>query len=132
MAKTGVVHFELNHWPYNKQSFKHCIFNLMNHLERTTIGRYCLIIDIDQRFKYLPPYHQFLNPIENMFSKWKDFVARSNCTNEELLVCCMDYRIRETSVSDCDARYRHVTSFLRPDMNNEIITLTNFLKTDMS
>ena len=28
------------------------------------------------RVLYLPPYSPFLNPIENMFSKWKEYVRR--------------------------------------------------------
>ena len=31
---------------------------------------------------YLPPYSPFLNPIENLFSVWKNLVIRGNAHNE--------------------------------------------------
>ena len=30
------------------------------------------------RLEYIPPYSPFLNPIENMFSKWKEIVRRAS------------------------------------------------------
>jgi transposase len=35
---------------------------------------------------FLHPYSPFLNPIENMFSKWKNLVKRLNPCNEEALM----------------------------------------------
>jgi transposase len=35
---------------------------------------------------FLPPYSSFPNPIENMFSKWKNLVKRLNPSNEEALM----------------------------------------------
>ena len=40
--------------------------------------------DLQRRFhlEYLPPYSPFFNPIENMFSKWKEFTKLQCCNNE--------------------------------------------------
>ncbi|KII62017.1 hypothetical protein RF11_07045 [Thelohanellus kitauei] len=138
MDKSGVVYFENNHRLYNKDSFKGYTSHLMNHLERTTVGRCCFIMGNvafhkcdtikqeirirDHRVEYLPPYSPFSNPIENMFSKWKDFVKRSNGINKEQLLSCMDHRITEISVSDCDGWYRNMKEFIRRSLNREIIT----------
>lgn len=35
------------------------------------------------RLEYLPPYSPFFNPIENLFSKWKDIVQRARQINEQ-------------------------------------------------
>jgi transposase len=35
---------------------------------------------------YLPPYSPFLNPIENLFSQWKQLVRNSSPNNEDELI----------------------------------------------
>ncbi|KII74365.1 hypothetical protein RF11_04631 [Thelohanellus kitauei] len=76
------------HHPYNKNTFKDYIGNLMNYLENRSVGP-CVFIMYNFAFhkfdvikqevhmrghqiEYLPPYSPFLNPIENMLSKWKN------------------------------------------------------------
>ena len=40
--------------------------------------------------EYLPPYSPFLNPIENMFSKRKEFTKRQCPINEEQLIAAIE------------------------------------------
>ncbi|KII67548.1 hypothetical protein RF11_08388 [Thelohanellus kitauei] len=72
----------------------------------------------DQRVEYLEPYTPLLNLIGNMFSKWKNLVKRSNCTNEEQILSCMDNGIIEIFVSDCDGWDRNMKSFIRQSLND--------------
>ncbi|KII60854.1 hypothetical protein RF11_00607 [Thelohanellus kitauei] len=106
MAKTGVVYFEINDRPYNKDSFKSYICQLITHLASSTDGRCCFIMDyvtfhkcdvIKQEFhfrghtiEYLSPCSPFLNPIENIFRKWKNFVNRPNWMKEQQYLSCMN------------------------------------------
>jgi len=39
--------------------------------------------------EYFPPYSPFLNPIENMFSKCKEF-TKPHCCNNELIAIIMN------------------------------------------
>ena len=41
------------------------------------------ITEAGHLIKYLHPYSPFLNPIENMFSAWKEFVRRERQTSEK-------------------------------------------------
>ncbi len=41
-----------------------------------------LISELDLNVMYHPPYSPSLYPIENAFSKWKNFVARGNCLSD--------------------------------------------------
>ncbi|MCP5019015.1 MAG: hypothetical protein GY938_27610 [Ketobacter sp.] len=36
--------------------------------------------------EFLPPYSPFLNPIENVFSKWKNIVERDRNSSEDKLI----------------------------------------------
>ena len=56
---------------------------------RTVLVREEMII-LGLETKFLPPYSPFFNPIENMFSQWKNHVKRSNATNEEELLVAMN------------------------------------------
>jgi hypothetical protein len=38
---------------------------------------------------YLPPYSPFFNPIENMFSQWKNYVKREEPKNNAELLTAM-------------------------------------------
>ena len=64
---------------------------VMNNVgfHKTEIVREKLII-LDLLVKYLPAYSPFFNPIENMFSKWKNFVKRAQAKNEVELMAAMN------------------------------------------
>jgi transposase len=50
---------------------------------------------------FLPPYSPFFNPIENMFSKWKNFVKREHPVNEVQLRAAMDNVTHLITPQDC-------------------------------
>jgi transposase len=72
-------------------------------------------------FLYLPPYSPFLNPIENLFSKWKESVRRSSPNNEEQLLNLVENGAEKITSENCSGYYRNMFRYLRISLNNEII-----------
>ncbi|KAG0436621.1 hypothetical protein DMUE_4127 [Dictyocoela muelleri] len=70
---------------------------------------------------YLPPYSPFLNPIENLFSQWKDLVRRSNCNSESELFDRISGSLNEIGSVQCQNYYLHMLKFLPRCSNKEII-----------
>jgi hypothetical protein len=50
---------------------------------------------------FLPPSSPFFNPIENMFSKWKNYVKREQPANEVQLRAAMDNVANLITPQDC-------------------------------
>ncbi|KII75143.1 hypothetical protein RF11_10436 [Thelohanellus kitauei] len=106
----------VSHHPYNKNTFKDYIGNLTNYLENNSLGPCVFIMDNVafhkcDKARISTPYSPFLNPIENMFSKWKNVVKRSNCMNEEQILMSMNSGVREITEADCDGWYRNMKKF---------------------
>ena len=98
MTRNGMVHIFINDTPINGEIYKKFIQVLMEKcteleildpifvMDNARIHHYNglreLQISNRREFLYLPAYSPFLNPIENVFSKWKNFVIRGTATNE--------------------------------------------------
>jgi transposase len=72
-------------------------------------------------FMYLPPYSPFLNPIENMFSKWKEHVRRTNPTNEQTLMRTIEDGANLISSEDTDGYFRNMLSYIPRCLNRDEI-----------
>ena len=48
-----------------------------------------------------PEYSPFLNPIENVFSKWKNYVRKERCNNENELFQKIDDGLKLVTQKDC-------------------------------
>lgn len=70
---------------------------------------------------FLPPYSPFLNPIEEVFSKWKGIVRQKNCMTEDDLIENIEIASREITESNCAAYFHHMKQFLRPSLQREEI-----------
>jgi transposase len=70
---------------------------------------------------YLPPYFPFLNPIENMFSKWKEHVRRMNPTNEQVLMELIEDGANLISREDTDGYFRNMLSYIPRCLNRKEI-----------
>ncbi|KAI5150631.1 hypothetical protein ENBRE01_1609 [Enteropsectra breve] len=66
---------------------------------------------------YLPPYSPFLNPIENMFSKWKQFIRARNPVSEEILLELIDQGAILTLNEDCAGYFKYMPRFLPNSIN---------------
>lgn len=73
------------------------------------------------RFLYLPPYSPFLNPIENMFSKWKQSVRRNSPANENDLRNMINNGSNLITTQDCSGYYRNMFRYIRRSINCEEI-----------
>ena len=99
ISNSSVFFFEIMDRAYNAKHFSEFIDILLNHFESLDIT-YCVLVMDNVRFHhsqgieskivtarhrlvYLPPYSPFLNPIEEVFSKWKGLVKAANCRNED-------------------------------------------------
>jgi hypothetical protein len=79
------------------------------------------ITNAGHRLKFLPPYSPFLNPIENLFSKWKQLVRTANCNNEVELLNVIDEVYSDITTVDCEGFYRHMLTFLPRCISREEI-----------
>ena len=73
------------------------------------------------RIVFLPPYSPFLNPIENVFSKWKEEVRRGAPENEQQLLQLIHNASSSITQNDCAAYCRHVFNFIPQCMRSESI-----------
>ncbi|KAF7687784.1 hypothetical protein CDIK_3019 [Cucumispora dikerogammari] len=62
--------------------------------------------------RYLPPYSPFLNPIENVFSVWKNLVIRGEAKNESELRALISNKFCEITVEHCSGFYRKMLGYL--------------------
>jgi hypothetical protein len=58
-------------------------------------------------------YLHFLNPIENVFSKWKERIRCLGVQNEEMIMRGFEYEGRNITQSDCSVYYRQMFGFVR-------------------
>ena len=101
MSKSGITKYLPQTSAFNTILFYNFIKILQDHIESLNIGVVFFVIDnvpfhkstsIRQvienrgnRLLLLPPYSPFLNPIENMFSKWKPHIRQARPENEAVL-----------------------------------------------
>ena len=71
---------------------------------------------------FLPPYSPFLNPIENMFSKWKQPIRAKRPDNETQLFELNNNVHLTVSGDDCAVFSRHMLGFLPKCLKRESIT----------
>ncbi|KAF7685898.1 hypothetical protein CDIK_3353, partial [Cucumispora dikerogammari] len=72
-------------------------------------------------FLYLLPYSPFLNPIENMFSKWEKHVKRGNPINEVDLFNLIFQGASLISSTDTDGYYMNMIRYIVRSLNKEVI-----------
>ncbi|OMJ15724.1 hypothetical protein AYI70_g7064 [Smittium culicis] len=70
---------------------------------------------------YLPPYFPFLNPIENLFSKVKNYVRYSKPENESDLFNKINEGFESVTREDCNGYYRNMNKYLISSGRREII-----------
>jgi transposase len=137
MNIAGIYYYSAQTRPYNGVFFVAYIRNLLEKLAADNIVGAMLIMDnvafhrsaqvgalveaSGHRLLFLAPYSPFLNPIENMFAKWKEFVRRENAENEEILIRLIENGARLISEHDCAAFYMHMVTFLDKCRNMEEI-----------
>ncbi|XP_061504544.1 uncharacterized protein LOC133393317 [Anopheles gambiae] len=137
MNSNGIVHYVTHNQPVNRELFTNFIYELKDILRSKNINRSYLIMDnvafhksqsvqeaigtvIDKPL-YLPPYSPFLNPIENMFSKWKNYVKRSNCTNHDQLMEAICNGANYVTAEDCEGFINNMWNYMSRCLSGEEI-----------
>ena len=136
ISKFGVIKYQIQSTPFNTPTFIQFLNGLFEEIERRVFGPSVIVMDnvpfhrsaqVSQIIEdkghvvlYLPAYSPFLNPIENMFAKWKNSIRSSRPINEELfnLINAVDDL---TSPVDCGGYYRHMLGFISKCINKEPI-----------
>ncbi|KAF7684937.1 hypothetical protein CDIK_4314, partial [Cucumispora dikerogammari] len=70
---------------------------------------------------FLFPYSLFLNPIENLFSKSKQYVRQKRVNNQKKLFAANERSFRVISLINCNRYYRHMLRFLYQCLSKEEI-----------
>ena len=138
MTRHGIVHYVAKTTAIERGSFKDFILQLKGKLEEVGIFEPVLVMDnvafhkcnevkecitqhINARLLYLPPYSPFLNPIENMFSKWKNIVRRANPENENDLMTAIENGASLITFQDCEGYVRNMWEYINRSLSGEQI-----------
>ena len=97
MTRDGIASFKSQTAAFKTQTFSDFIDCLFDYISKANILKAVVVMDnvpfhkhhsIKEKFEqsnhillYLPPYSPFLNPIENMFEKWKESIRESKPNN---------------------------------------------------
>lgn len=138
ISKNGTFYYKKQTCPFNTQSYKIYIEELIQKFLDSSISNAILIMDnvpfhrsaeimnivlqAGHQIKFLPPYSPFLNPIENMFSQWKQLVRAERPRNEDELILIIDTVFSQISVENCSNYYRHMLDMISRCINKEVIT----------
>jgi transposase len=133
----GIVHYLPRTRAYNGESFTGFLTELVEKLQERGLQSTVIILDnvpfhrnisakgvietAGHSLMFLPPYSPFLNPIENMFAKWKEGVRSKRTQNEEELM----HHIKEGSAlitnTDCEGFFRNMLGYVRRGLLREAI-----------
>lgn len=129
MTRSGIKFWKVNHNPYNTESFLGYIDEFADEIIKDDIRNSIIIMDNvpfhksnrirnlamerNINIEFLPPYSPFLNPIENLFSKWKAYVRRSNPMCENDLMRSMENGLRTLTENDCEGYYLNMKKYIR-------------------
>ena len=124
----GVLFFEIMDRPYNGEHFSQFIDQLLAALEALNKHEITIVMDSvrfhkgseiaeiiqakGHRLMFLPPYSPFLNPIEEVFAKWKHLVRMAKCMNEDELFDAIHSASGSITANDCSGYYSHMNQYI--------------------
>ena len=137
MTREKFLDFQIKTTPYNAESMCGYINEfglLLPHrgfencqliLDNATIHRGLNFLEKCENhninIKFLPPYSPFINPIENLFSKWKNLVRAMKPNNEEELFTAIHTAASQITDEDCNGFFRNMLNNIQRCLNREII-----------
>lgn len=120
--------FQIQDVPYNVNHFSEYLITLINHLHNDDIiGAYFLMDNVSfhrsveivnlienhgHHCVFIPPYSPFLNPIEELFSQWKNYIRRSAPRNEDELYESVHTSSTHISPANCLNYVQHMETYL--------------------
>jgi transposase len=137
MSKNGVLYHKKQTLPFNRQSFAEFLDEVLAKFRELGLQNRIFVMDnvpfhkcmeireklitAGHTLKFLPPYSPFLNPIENLFSQWKQLVRSRNSRDEQELFHAIDASFNEITQENCANYYRHMLNVLSRCVNREAI-----------
>jgi len=137
MSRLQIIHKKMSNSPFNGNLFLDYMVELHDILKYMNLNGCCFIMDNvafhkcasvkefitanGHTVQYLPPYSPALNPIEEAFSKWKNFVKRSNCMSSNDLNAAIQSGFESITFEDCDGYYRHMRKNVRKAIQGETL-----------
>lgn len=137
MNKYGMIFHKIHNKAVNGEDFKECLMELKAECTIQNINNPVFILDnarihhyrglsdtiesLGLKLFFLPPYSPFLNPIENIFSVWKNLVIRSEAKNENELKQLISSKFDCITSTHCDSFYRKMLRYIQKAENMEII-----------
>lgn len=80
-----------------------------------------MIFNLGHNLVWLPPYSPFLNPIENLFSKWKNGVKDRESMDEDGLYKNIHEAALDITDGDCQNYFLHMQKYISLCLRKEII-----------
>jgi len=137
MNRNGILFYKTSTRAFNGEIFIEFLKELKDKIHEKRLKNIVLIMDnvrfhhmnevkalldsFNYRILYLPPYSPFLNPIENMFSKWKEITKRTNPSNETDLMTAISNGSQLVTSDDCVGFFRHMWTYIPRCLNEEEI-----------
>jgi transposase len=137
MQKTGLLFYQAKATAYNTSSCVDALKEMFEKLLALEIHNAVLILDNvpfhharlvreatiehGHQLMFISAYSPFLNPIENMFSKWKEYVRNMRPQNEAHLLELISAGGETISSADCDGYFRHMLGAFHRCINRQPI-----------
>jgi transposase len=125
ISTLGIIGWTARDTPYNSESFcefllqvmknyplPNCVFIFDNAQFHKTQAVYNTITLHGHRILPLPPYSPFLNPVENLFSQWKNFIRRQSPSTRDHLMSLFKQGEKSVTQHDCESYFRHTIVLL--------------------
>jgi transposase len=129
MSWNSLLYYRIQDRPYNTDHFGSFIGELCTIFDASSMNSMVLVMDnvafhrsasiraiceaYGHKLLFLPPYTPFLNPIENLFSKWKQLVKRGTPESPEMLLELIYSAASEITSDDCEGFYHHLRSYFQ-------------------
>lgn len=135
VSRNGLLNFKISETSFNTGIFIEFVRELIETLRVQNMPNKTLILDNAAIHKnnaikdliednghqlvFLPPYTPQLNPIEEVFSLWKEKIRAENCISKSLLLSSIQNKHVEITSNHCLAFYRHMQHFLGKAIDRE-------------
>jgi len=136
VSRRGLLNFKISERAFNTNTFLEFINELFAFFQAKTINNKIIIMDnasihrneairnlIEQnghQLCFLPPYSPQLNPIEEVFSVWKEKIRACNCKSKAEILTCITNTHRQITEHHCLNIYSHMQEFLGRGIDREL------------
>lgn len=135
MTKAAILYYKKINGSFNGERYEQFLRDFCETLRNENMNIYTFIMDNCSIHKvfgvqgvveeyghvlmFLPPYSPQLNPIEELFSKWKSVVRSANSTNAMELDNAVEKGCRAIISEDCSAFFSHMRKYVLQAIRKE-------------